>query len=298
MRPLRISKEGADGIGFAVAEGVILYDLSLKGFHTPLTREEIARHFHLGRIKHTDACKPVAKSGWQTVDELFPLLKYDSSVAGIGYFDEAPALNRSRVFVVVVIAMALLIVGIFAIRQSALLDSLHASDHSGPRGPIRATEIPAPIRIPAIASSQTYDPRVMSAQRAAPDRQRIEQERWAREQLQQEQAAAAEKMRAQTVRDAATRAQAAGRDVIVALDQDTPILVGGSQVDVRIHDNNVSSFDVWVNGAHYRDMQKQKGISHSGTDETLIYTKGSASLYYVWEISGELNHCILRVRGE
>ena len=39
--------------------------------------------------------------------------------------------------------------------------------------------------------------------------------------------------------------------------------------------------------------QRHKG---SGTDEALIYNNGRASLYYVWELSGQLNHCRLRVR--
>src|SRR4051794_19892062 len=45
-----------------------------------------------------------------------------------------------------------------------------------------------------------------------------------------------------------------------------------------------------------RAMKKEQGISGSPTDETLIYTDGRTSLYYVWEISGRLNHCLLRSR--
>ncbi len=67
-------------------------------------------------------------------------------------------------------------------------------------------------------------------------------------------------------------------------------------VSVRVLDNDVTSFDVCINGAWHRDVKKEKGLSHSGTDETLIYTDSGASLYYVWEISGELNSCRLRVR--
>lgn len=47
---------------------------------------------------------------------------------------------------------------------------------------------------------------------------------------------------------------------------------------------------------HYGEVRKQKGISHSRTDETFVYGNERASLYYVWEISGQLNHCLLRVR--
>jgi hypothetical protein len=74
--------------------------------------------------------------------------------------------------------------------------------------------------------------------------------------------------------------------------------VGGSSVTVKIHDNDVTTFDAWIDGRRMCEVEKQKGISHSPTDETLLYQSGSASLYYVWEISGELNHCLLRVREE
>ena len=83
---------------------------------------------------------------------------------------------------------------------------------------------------------------------------------------------------------------------MIPLDEFRAVNVGGSWLTVKIHDNDVTSFDVWVNGAFYDDVRKQKGITQSGTDETLIYSNGRASLYYVWELSGQLNHCRLRVR--
>jgi hypothetical protein len=67
---------------------------------------------------------------------------------------------------------------------------------------------------------------------------------------------------------------------------------------VKIHDNDVTSFDVWAGGQWRREVPKQKGITQSGTDETLIYNTGRARLYYVWEQSGKLNHCLLRVRED
>src|SRR5207248_9260399 len=64
---------------FCSARPVILYDLGVKGYHTPLTREQIAELFHAGRVDRHHPCKPTAKSEWRTIDELFPLLKYDSA---------------------------------------------------------------------------------------------------------------------------------------------------------------------------------------------------------------------------
>ncbi len=48
---------------------------------------------------------------------------------------------------------------------------------------------------------------------------------------------------------------------------------------VRIRDNNILTFDASVNGQVRRNIPKEKGISHTGADETLIYNNGRASLY-------------------
>jgi hypothetical protein len=105
--------------------------------------------------------------------------------------------------------------------------------------------------------------------------------------------------RADAERRELARQKAAGRNEVVPLDQFTLIPdVGGWGVTVKIHDNDVTSFDVWVNGGWRRNVIKQKGITGSRTDETLIYQNGRARLYYVWEISGKLNSCLLRVRDE
>jgi hypothetical protein len=92
--------------------------------------------------------------------------------------------------------------------------------------------------------------------------------------------------------------KAAGKDQHVLFDHWQTVNVGGYSVSVKIHDNDTTSFDVWINGAQYREVKKQKGITGSGTDETLIYSNGRASLYYAWEISGRIDHCLLRVRED
>lgn len=125
---------------------------------------------------------------------------------------------------------------------------------------------------------------------------RLAEERRRREKDQRDQATIAERLRAQHEREAAQKRQSAGTDTIIPLDTNVMVNVGGSSVSVRVHDNDVTTFDVWINGGHYRELKKNKGISGSGTDETFIYGSGGASLYYVWELSGKLNHCRLRVR--
>jgi hypothetical protein len=108
-------------------------------------------------------------------------------------------------------------------------------------------------------------------------------------------------MRAEQDRAARARARheqekAAGTNVHVPLDEWRVINVGGESVTVKLHDNDVASFDVWLQGQRRHQVQKQKGITGTGSDETLIYANTRAALYYVWEISGELNHCLLRIR--
>jgi hypothetical protein len=39
-----------------------------------------------------------------------------------------------------------------------------------------------------------------------------------------------------------------GQDVITPLDQYSVVNVGGVGVSVKIHDNDVTSFDVWIGG--------------------------------------------------
>ncbi len=91
--------------------------------------------------------------------------------------------------------------------------------------------------------------------------------------------------------------RAAGEEIILQLDTDSIVRLGGSSVTVKIHDNDIVSLDVWINGVCRRELKKEKGITGSRTGETLLYANGRASLYYVWDISGKLNHCRLRVRN-
>lgn len=56
-----------------------LYDLLVDGYHSPRSAEDIANLFRAGRLRKNDPCRATGTAHWKTVDELFPLLKYDSS---------------------------------------------------------------------------------------------------------------------------------------------------------------------------------------------------------------------------
>jgi hypothetical protein len=57
---------------------VKLYDLLVDGYHTPRSAEDIAELYRAGRLRKSDRCRVSGAKDWRTLDELFPLLKYDS----------------------------------------------------------------------------------------------------------------------------------------------------------------------------------------------------------------------------
>jgi hypothetical protein len=60
---------------------VKLYDLRVDGYHTPRSPEDIADLYRAGRLRKSDPCRVSGTRDWRTLDELFPLLKYDSRKA-------------------------------------------------------------------------------------------------------------------------------------------------------------------------------------------------------------------------
>ena len=58
--------------------GVKLYDLLVDGYHTPRSAQDIADLYRAGRLRKNDPCRVSGTKDWKTLDELFPLLKYDS----------------------------------------------------------------------------------------------------------------------------------------------------------------------------------------------------------------------------
>lgn len=70
-----------------------LYDVLSEGCHTPLTSKQIANLFHAGSFSRDEPCRRVDARSWRTLDEFFPLLKYD---AGASSFtpEEGESLRR------------------------------------------------------------------------------------------------------------------------------------------------------------------------------------------------------------
>jgi hypothetical protein len=296
---------------------VQLFEILQDGFHTPLNETQIADLFNAGRLGRHTRCKPAKQTEWRTIDELFPLLKYHTA----WQFGEQPQSSNSEfrfrrpivlAMGVVAAAAATLVIYLFSQRESPLdkrITAIHSPAISATPSRVRRAPVPSTRRI----QNTTSAPNTASFSNAAanpvvvrgeePDRQAYmrsaESDRIA-EQARREQAEA--QLRREHELEAARQQKlleeqkAAGREEHVPLDEWHIVNVGGESVRVKIRDNDVTSFDVWINYGSRHEVKKEKGISHSQTDETLIYSNGRASLYYVWEISGRINHCLLRVR--
>ena len=292
-----------------------LYEVSGTVFHTPLSGGEIAKLFRAGQLGREAKCKAVDAQRWRTVDELFPLLKYDTcAVGGSGADQEYNAALTRRHLWVAVAATLLVAIAAFSVfllykrsvapagrkQGAAAIAPPLRSAPGGGASPQRTGALNLPPSVAPMQPRSVSTPPVLQVPPVQPlnpenERRLAEERRW-REQDQRDRATIADRIRAQNDRAAAQKREAAGADNVIPLDTDVLVTVGGSSVRVRVHDNDVTSFDVWINGARYRELKKNKGISGSGADETLIYSSGGASLYYVWELSGKLNHCRLRVR--
>jgi hypothetical protein len=296
---------------------VNFYHVLADGYHTPLTKTQIAELFHAGRLGRNNPCKQVEKKDWRTIDELFPLLKYNDSSAPmdeVGQLRGRPPRARALILLVSFGAIAVIaLLGYFF--ASAASRATDGTRHTS--GPQRNQESQEPSRSVNVAQSRSSSSRpqqqssgvmiVPTYSNDAPNQSvdmqqaRLAQERWNAEQQAREQTQAAklEQNRANAYRMELEQQKAAGRTERIPLEQFTIVHdVGGSDVTVKIHDHDITTFDVWMEYAGPVRLTKKKGITGSRADETLIYQNGKARLYYVWEISGKLNYCLLRVRDD
>jgi hypothetical protein len=61
-----------------VVTEVIFYNVLADRHRAPLTKTQIGDLFHAGLLGLNQACKQVEEEGWRTIDELFPLLRYET----------------------------------------------------------------------------------------------------------------------------------------------------------------------------------------------------------------------------
>jgi hypothetical protein len=302
-----------DGTRPAFSHAVVLYEVP--GYHSPLTKTQIAELFRAGRVGRNHPCKQISQKEWRTVDELFPLLKYQPPTINC-YEPWQPVrrspIDRTVVLACTAVALAIAALWFYLAHDSSPTSSTYRARASGTRW--TTTNSTSETRVPFVAPERPPEERRPHQQQwqtngvaansivITPEVRVVANTRPVDSAAQQREAQEQQRRQAELARLQEERAKqeqrARGEDVIIPLDQYRVVNVGGVGVSVMIHDNDVTSFDVWINGLRHREVPKQKGITQSRTDETLIYDNSRARLYYVWEISGELNHCRLRVRED
>jgi hypothetical protein len=75
-----------------------LYDVKARGFHCPLNYREISRLYRTGQFSGRQACRPKGEARWQTIDELFPVLKYEAAAPPLR-FEDQPQPGRRVMFI-------------------------------------------------------------------------------------------------------------------------------------------------------------------------------------------------------
>ncbi len=85
-----------------------LYEVMAEGCHKLLNSQEIAVLYHAGELTRHDPCKPLGKTLWRTIDELFPLLKDDEGDSDLFASAATPARKPFPVLTLCLFTAALL----------------------------------------------------------------------------------------------------------------------------------------------------------------------------------------------
>lgn len=257
------------------------------GYHTPLTKTQIAELFHAGRLRRNHPCKQVEKKEWRTLDELFPLLKYQSSARTMSEEHTLGALPpRARILILslslVAVAMLALLAYFFTVgagenfKNAGLPPTKRAMQVSSGQtiyAPLSGVNVvPSSSKLLPPHSSKSNIVPAYSNEAIEPSvdlqQARFAQERWNVEQRERErtQAAKLAQDRANAEQREREQQKAAGRTERVPLDEYVVVPnVGGSDVTVKIHDHDITTIDVWTAYTGAVQLTKQKGITGSRT---------------------------------
>jgi hypothetical protein len=147
----------------------MLYEVLAPGYHSPLTKNQITELFRAGRLERNHPCKPLSQKQWRTVDELFPLLKYQSATIS---WDEPwepvrpPAIDRS-VLACIAVALAIAALWFYLWPESNPTSSAYRALVSETRWP-RTTSTPE-TRVPTVASQRLQQERRTQQQQWQPN---------------------------------------------------------------------------------------------------------------------------------
>jgi hypothetical protein len=90
-----------------------LYDVKARGFHSPLNYREIGRLFRAGIFDGRQPCKPRGEATWRTIDELFPLLKYEAAAPPLRFDEPVQPWKRGSFISACALVLALLGTAVF-----------------------------------------------------------------------------------------------------------------------------------------------------------------------------------------
>ncbi|HEY1581516.1 MAG TPA: hypothetical protein VGF73_00290 [Chthoniobacterales bacterium] len=95
-----------------------LYDVKGRGPHSPLNDREIGRLYRAGVLNGRHPCKPCGEAAWRTIDQLFPVLRYEASAPPFR-FEEARAFRGSFRYAAVVLVLVLFGLGLLYLHSGS-----------------------------------------------------------------------------------------------------------------------------------------------------------------------------------
>ena len=117
-----------------------LYDIGARGFSGPLNAREISQLFRAGLLHPRIPCKPKGDATWRTIDELFPLLKYEAAAPRLHFDQESGA--GGRVFV----RSAKLVLCLLGALAALHFHARPVPNSSSGKTPAEITRVVAPVR--------------------------------------------------------------------------------------------------------------------------------------------------------
>jgi hypothetical protein len=184
----------ASGTCPAVAREVIFYNVMADGYRAPLTKTQIAELFHAGLLGLNQRCKQVEEAGWRTIDELFPLLRYETPTRRSLYQSTDVHGSKTRnpalaILISILVISAVSLAGYFALRGGSNRSRNSITGPTGFRVLVRAkaaTNPPAPVAVNSLPVDKTIvnataltnlPPPEIYLQPAKPTRDRFDEEK-------------------------------------------------------------------------------------------------------------------------
>lgn len=121
------------------------YDVVAGGNRASLTKTQIADLFRAGQLDHNDSCKQAGEEEWRTIDEVFPLLKYDTSTRSLYQTTQLHGAQGRVLPLVAVISILVIsagsLLGYFALRGGprGSKNTITATAAANPQPPVTYT---------------------------------------------------------------------------------------------------------------------------------------------------------------